>query len=529
MPILVSCSVQGGPVSSSSASARPGDSLLLTASDADGGTSPTGQWTKGGTGISGATDSAFTFVMTRSAGSGAAPSDPAGPGVYSFTAADHTASNALTVTRTSLLSRLPAFLRRHRPSTLTVGVIAGYIILSVVLLVAGDGHAGHRLFDSPSWITFRSSVFAAATVAVFLFIVNRLGDPATQKGGLYSLFVGADLRASTSKTQYMVWTFVVGSAVAYIAARSLIAGTSFICTAGVSHNCISDSNWDDYLILLGLPVTAAILAKGIVSYQVQNGTVQKTPSSTDPSLVQLGTDDQGTAQIADIQYLLFNIIAVIYVIAGFLHTGSLPTIPNLLLGLTSTSASAYVLNKAIQSNKPTISSVVPTVIRPGQKVTISGQNLFPDPTRPAADTVVKIGGVLATQITPSSDHQSLTAIAPNDMSTDNATVQVVTSANIETDSYSIIIASLSIQGWNAAAPSTADAPVTGQVVVPALRGSDAASTDITLTADDVVLSGITVNDAVVGFQFNPAGRAQVVLGIGWRGITSAPVTLALAL
>jgi hypothetical protein len=66
-------------------------------------------------------------------------------------------------------------------------------------------------------------------------------------------------------------------------------------------------------------------------------------------------------------------------------------VPAILLGLTSAAATTYVLNKSLQTVKPVISTVSPSVVAVGTPITIYGRNLFPPG---ASDTVrVTIGGV----------------------------------------------------------------------------------------------------------------------------------------
>lgn len=108
------------------------------------------------------------------------------------------------------------------------------------------------------------------------------------------------------------------------------------------------------------------------------------------TLTQTLTNDAGSTDLVDSQYLLFNLVALAYVIVGLASTNQLPAIPAVLLALTGASAATYVLNKALQNDSPTVSSVVPSSFRPGDRITITGSNFKPagTPTPP----VVTVGG-----------------------------------------------------------------------------------------------------------------------------------------
>jgi hypothetical protein len=68
----------------------------------------------------------------------------------------------------------------------------------------------------------------------------------------------------------------------------------------------------------------------------------------------------------------------------------LPALPAILLALTSPAAAVYVLNKAVASNTPSVSSVNPSTAKVGDPIAVEGSNLRPDGTGPPT---VTIGGV----------------------------------------------------------------------------------------------------------------------------------------
>lgn len=213
---------------------------------------------------------------------------------------------------------------------------------------------------------------AAVVVAAALVLVHALvcsvqpvvpeTDPARwRRRGLLSAVVGQDGRASTSLAQVMIWTYVV--LVALVDALLLSRSTpgSFALAVG--------ANWrPEYLVLLGLPIVAATVAKGVVASS--NGGAGPAADGADgyvrtpvaaarcgvrASLVQLLTDDNGTVVWADLQYLAFTVIAVVAVIGDLAVSpeNGLPAIPAALLTLMGVSATGYTANKVVETRTGT--------------------------------------------------------------------------------------------------------------------------------------------------------------------------------
>ena len=113
-----------------------------------------------------------------------------------------------------------------------------------------------------------------------------------------SLVVGQDNRVSTSKTTALVWTYTVAAAL-----------LSFIIARWLGHPDVYDASDKQglnaqYAVLIGGPLGAAILAKGIVSAQVDSGATAK-PAAANARSAQLVQNDNGEADLGDVQYLLF--------------------------------------------------------------------------------------------------------------------------------------------------------------------------------------------------------------------------------
>lgn len=317
-------------------------------------------------------------------------------------------------------------------------LIGAVVVVGALLLIFWTG-------DTEVGVAMRA--YAFATLAVLLplvllqYITQRVGDA----GGILSLFIGDDRKTSTSKTQLMLWTILITFALAYISAWVLLTPSAggFLCGPDVTNvpdgNCVVESAWDAYIILLGLPAASAVIAKGFTSYQVDKGMVQK-PAAEVASPIDIATDDASKLDIVDVQYLIFNFIALCWVAVGFVQTGRLDEVPPILLGLTSTAAATYVLNKALQRNAPRIASVIPGTLASGgagTRLRIVGFNLFPDGTAPLS---VKIGGFDASGVAVDFANQELTAEQPGGLAVGSVDVVVVTGAHVETEVYKVAVA-----------------------------------------------------------------------------------------
>lgn len=253
--------------------------------------------------------------------------------------------------------------------------------------------------------------------------------------GAWHAVIGADGRVSTSYVTTALWTLLVAFALAYMTAR-----TWFQHETGLFDGFIPGSKpdathttqiWDDYLVLLGGPFAALVLARGIVSSKVEDQTVQKTtPDDGTAALKQALTDDSDNVDLVDSQYLLFNIVALGYVIVGLASTTRLPSIPAVLLALTGSSAATYVVNKAVQNQRPTITGVLPSSFRPGERIVITGNNLMP--AGAGRPPLVSIGGKQALVDAKSSDAQ-VTAVVPPGVTPGMQQLIATTAARAETE------------------------------------------------------------------------------------------------
>ena len=153
---------------------------------------------------------------------------------------------------------------------------------------------------------------------------------------------GADNRWSTSKVSVLLWTYAV--LFAFVAILVAYHGDHF------PHEQLSTQ----YLILLGIPGTAAVAAKAITSSNVASGKTKKTVR-TNPTnapwvgIGQLFGDDDGNIDLLDSQYFAFNLVLLGYFFVRFIGHSELglPSLPDSLLGVSGVAGAAYVGKKAL--------------------------------------------------------------------------------------------------------------------------------------------------------------------------------------
>ncbi|MEA2196260.1 MAG: hypothetical protein QOJ25_311 [Solirubrobacteraceae bacterium] len=205
--------------------------------------------------------------------------------------------------------------------------------------------------------------------------------------------MGADGRVSTSKTVAVTWTYGVASMLlAIVIAKWLGHGHAY-------GDLVKNGLQGGYALLIGGPIGAAILAKGIVTNQVATGTSR--PAADTPQTSQLVTNDQGQTDLGDLQYVLFNAVALIFFFGGYLVSPQLglPKIPDVLLGLTSTSAVGYVAKKALTTTGTlAITKVLPERGSAGKTVTLWVSGLVDDDGKVPLDSEIGVDleGVPAT-------------------------------------------------------------------------------------------------------------------------------------
>jgi hypothetical protein len=243
-------------------------------------------------------------------------------------------------------------------------------------------------------------VWVAAVIAVAVLVLATLVLCGFSLEIARKLVLGADNRGSTSKFQAAAWTYAI-----CFALLTLLVGHLLYADFDSGWNEFLDEGLNaDYLWLLGIPSAGLVGAKTITQTKAAGVPDAKRPKTADSDLLsrirELASDDNDddpSPALADLQYLVFNAIALAFFLGAFLaHVEEgLPTLPDSLLGLLGVSAASYLATKAAtQSAAPTITSVRPRVVMLGPAATelvVSGTGFIP-PGASGGPTVM-LGGV----------------------------------------------------------------------------------------------------------------------------------------
>jgi IPT/TIG domain len=249
---------------------------------------------------------------------------------------------------------------------------------------------------SKSEVYAGEQLFAAAVVGLLILLALRLR---ILGGRSRSVLTGADGRWSTSRFAALIWTAVVVFMLLTLIVVEWRVGASATDLKG---------KFDDmdgtYLALLGGPFAAFLLAKVAVQQKTTgpNASLQKSEGS--PSIGDLVQNDAGRTDLVDLQYVLFNGIGALYVLALFIpHPGvGIPAVPGSLAILTGGSATTYLANKALSANAPQVSAMAPTTVTAGETVQVIGSNL----KTPGADSSqILVDGVAAKVLADSTSEQ----------------------------------------------------------------------------------------------------------------------------
>ena len=493
---------------------------ILTLSALDGAAAADGTWQKDG----------GNALPTKSTGVYEVVVGAASEGTYKFTPKKNPADKktvTLKMNSGKASHRIKSFL--GSVAAVFIGLIVYGVLVALILFYGNQASSAEG----------RSVVVGILTLVTLLGLVDIAGRVGPGKPGLSALFNGKDQRASTSKIQYLLWTLLLGYILAFVAAYAAITSGTFQCGTDVTRFCIpgDEAIWTPYLILLGVPAATAAVAKGIVSTKVSNGTLQKTEAQQ-ANLAQVATTDAGDADLVDIQYLLFNLIAFVYVLVVFINDDKLATVPDLLLGLTSAAAGTFVLNKSLLNNKPLITSVTPSQIKPGDTLTVRGENLLvPDAEGSTPNTLnAKVAGLAAVAQRYGESKDTVTIQVPEGIataSTTSPTLTVITKANIETDGFPISLVPITVVGWKDAAsipkkaedrklvvtglPKHGEIPVADRATVLVTLGGMSAPGEI--TADNEVSFKVPAarpgadnqSEVTVAFQGRTSAAAKVPL------------------
>jgi hypothetical protein len=246
--------------------------------------------------------------------------------------------------------------------------------------------------------------------------------PSKKRPVAMGLLIGTDNRVSTSKTTAALWTIVV---LYFIATMALIVGSQ-----SSGYPSLIQSISPLYLVFLGGPFAAAVLAKVIVTNGVANQQIQKSQADA-ANIADVFSDDDGNTDLVDTQYLAFNLLAAVIVIIQFARAPGFgaPAVPDFLAILTGASAATYVANKAlISDNPPTLTRVAPQDARQGAQVIAYGANLIAQ-----GDTKLPMVFVNGTQAETAGDakQDQITFRIPAASPLGSATVSIRTPSDLE--------------------------------------------------------------------------------------------------
>jgi hypothetical protein len=338
-----------------------------------------------------------------------------------------------------------------------VGVIAGVI---------GVAHFSNK--GAAHTYSWSALLLASAGMGLIFALIDFVGmssqeDDSRSRYGWLRIILGTDGRLSTGKSQVFLWTIGLAAAILFL-------GGIVIFHPGRTGNVFQDTNWNDYLILLGGPFAAAVIAQFTVATKIVDGTLQKVPTAAaapaaiavigqapagNPQLSDVVSNDDGDPDLVDIQYFIFNVVVFLYVFGDFISRiidkgitdfstkYSLPSVPAVLLGLTSASALGYVGTKTALKNAPRISTINPLPPVAGNPVDIIGVNLVPPGTdlatvtqRTLVSVVNEADGTQAAVLAPTAATATkVTFDLPARFAGSTVNLQVVTAGGAATDPY----------------------------------------------------------------------------------------------
>ncbi|MFJ7064437.1 hypothetical protein [Streptomyces sp. NPDC101115] len=346
---------------------------------------------------------------------------------------DELAQSARTVAARGLEAGAARSDRVYRGTLAVVwgGVLA--LLLGQALTALGTGWTGTR----------SAALGAAVLLAAALTAAARLHRG---RGGVLAPLLGEDNRLSTSRTVAACWLLLSVFAVLHLSL--LLAGGAPLVDLGLRRGA-------GLLAVLVLVGWSAVTARLIVALRVAARRLQKVRADR-PRPADLLCDDDGRADLADVQYVLVS-VAVLVVAAVRLCRAPerLPELPWALVLLVAVSVTCQLAGKSVQGGRPKIFSVVrareagdlDAPIRTGDDIEIRGSGFVPAGAaapEPLTRLVVRIGPVHAhVPLVPvpggfaNPTDTALTVPLPADVEPGRVEVSVVTAAGVETNRVTI--------------------------------------------------------------------------------------------
>ncbi|MFF1507675.1 hypothetical protein [Streptomyces sp. NPDC058326] len=324
-----------------------------------------------------------------------------------------------------------AWLDRVRRGTL--GVVWGAVLallLGQALTAVGAGWTGAR-------------TAGLCTALVLAVLLSAAAHVHRSRGGLLAPLIGEDNRLSTTRAVAAAWLLLLGYTLLFLAFRSPGA-TAFGLARGAG-----------LLTALALVSALTVAARIVVTVGIAARRLQKVRADR-PRPSDLLCDDNGRADLADVQYLLVSGSVLVLAAAGLArHPSGLPEVPWTLVLLLGGSAAWHLAAKCAEGVRPAIHSVVRSreagdldaPIRTGDDIEIRGYGFVPPGARapdPLTRLVVRIGPVHAhVPLVPvpggfaNPTDTSLTVPLPADVEPGRVEVSVVTAAGLESNRVTI--------------------------------------------------------------------------------------------
>lgn len=197
---------------------------------------------------------------------------------------------------------------------------------------------------------------------------GRVQFKEVRRSALGAILSGVDNRVSTSKTVAFAWTVAVAFGLLSLVVAIWLGDHEpwdLQVTRGLQ---------EEYLLLLGGPYAAAILAKYATTSQQDTKTTGAVGGAAPTQLV---TNDNGDTDLGDFQYVLFNVVGLMFFFGDFIGDlgHGFPDLPPILTGLVLTSTGGYAAKKLLQQAAPALISVIPGSAVPEGTVQIFGANL----------------------------------------------------------------------------------------------------------------------------------------------------------
>ncbi|MDX2293792.1 MULTISPECIES: hypothetical protein [Streptomyces] len=266
------------------------------------------------------------------------------------------------------------------------------------------------------------------------------------RGGLLAPLTGEDNRLSTTRAVAAAWLLFLCYALLFLTLRSLTA-TAFGLSGAAA-----------LVTVLALVSAVAVTARLVVSTRIAGRRLQKVRADR-PRAADLLCDDNGRADLADVQYVLVS-GAVLVFTAVRLATAPdrLPAPPWSLALLVAVSAVWHLAAKCTEGGPPVVHAVVrareagdlDAPIRVGDDIEIRGHGFVPPGAAapdPLTRLVVRIGAVHAhVPLVPvpggfaNPTDTVLTVPLPADVEPGRVEVSVVTAAGFETERVTIDVA-----------------------------------------------------------------------------------------